>query len=45
MHYPHAQLRQFMKEILSNMRKLEENETIILIKECSVIQQTSYLLS
>jgi len=29
----------FMKEILSNKRKLEEHETIALTKECSVAVQ------
>ena len=29
----------FMKEILSNKRKLEENETVMLTEECSAILQ------
>ena len=29
----------FLKEILSNKRKLEEHETIVLIEECSVVIQ------
>lgn len=33
----------FIMEILSNKRKLEENETVMLTKECSVILQNKFL--
>ena len=35
----------FLKEILSNKRKLEEHKTVALTEECSAAIQTSFQLS